>query len=78
MAQAFSTASIGLPSRPGTIAIRPLSRPWSFSVKPQAEPIEPTSMSDGSTSISPQAPWMALATISGTRIVSSLPKRDWL
>ncbi len=59
------------------MAMRPLNSPWSFKVKPQAEPIEPTSIMAGSTPISPQAPVTALATISGTCIVFSLPKRDW-
>ena len=55
-AQAFSTASIGLPSSPGVIAINPASSPCSFSVKLHAAPIDPTSSAAAATPACRHAP----------------------
>ena len=75
-AQAFSTASIGLASSPGTEATSPARRPWRLRVKPQAAPIEATSISAAATPSSSQAPVTAAAIISGTVMAPSLPKGD--
>src|SRR5271157_5333191 len=50
-AQAFSTDSIDLPPRPGTDATRPASRPCSLREILQAPATDPTSITEGGTSI---------------------------
>ena len=58
------------------MAIRPASRPCSFSEKLQAAPMLPTSSAEAGAPICRQAPWMALSTISGTVMPISLPNFD--
>ena len=65
-AQAFSTASMGLPSMPGIIAISPASSPCSFSEKLHAEPMVPTSSAPASMPIWSHRLQRPQSTICGT------------
>ena len=76
-AHAFSTASIGLPPRPGTIATSPDSRPCWLSEKLQTAPIAATSTEAGSAVTLPHVSVTARDTMSGTETSPSLPNGDW-
>jgi hypothetical protein len=76
VAQAFSTLSIGLPSRPGVIARSPERSPCSLSVRLQTAPIVATSTADASAFTERHVSSAAVRMISGTVAPRSFPNFD--